>query len=153
LPPELPPYGYPWLEILGGARPHRPVRDFELRAPKSTKKSPPLHKVPIAQGFPLTNFSIIDLLSNLDAQTGEHTDLDFRGNGLEVLSSFPLPIKETLGFNLRRLQDGERPACQFRPMPSVGPGIFELKDQDESTWYRVIYLTEGDGRHLCSALL
>ena len=26
-------------------------------------------------------------------------------------------------------------------MPSVGPGIFELKDQDESTWYRIIYLT------------
>jgi phage-related protein len=76
---------------------------------------------------------------------GEHTDLDFRGNSLEVLSSFPLPIKETFGFNLRRLQNGERPACQFRPMPSVGPGIFELKDQDESTWYRVIYLTRVMG--------
>jgi phage-related protein len=30
-------------------------------------------------------------------------------------------------------------------MPSVGPGIFELKDQDESTWYRVTYLTRVMG--------
>ena len=25
-------------------------------------------------------------------------------------------------------------------MPSIAPGVFELKDSDESTWYRLIYL-------------
>jgi phage-related protein len=25
-------------------------------------------------------------------------------------------------------------------MSSVGPGVFELRDQDERAWYRVIYL-------------
>jgi phage-related protein len=30
-------------------------------------------------------------------------------------------------------------------MPSVGPGVFELKDQDESTWYRVMYLAKVMG--------
>jgi phage-related protein len=76
---------------------------------------------------------------------GEHTGLDFRGDSLEVLSSFPLPVKETFGFNLRRLQNGEPVACEVRPMPSVGPGVFELKDQDESTWYRVMYLAKVMG--------
>ncbi len=27
-----------------------------------------------------------------------------------------------------------------RPMPSIGRGVFELKDADESAWYRMIYL-------------
>jgi len=26
-------------------------------------------------------------------------------------------------------------------MSSVGPGVFELRDQDERAWYRVIYLS------------
>jgi phage-related protein len=76
---------------------------------------------------------------------GEYTDLDFRGDSLEVLSSFPLAVKETFGFNLRRLQNGEPAVCDVRPMPSVGPGVFELKDQDESTWYRVMYLAKVMG--------
>jgi phage-related protein len=76
---------------------------------------------------------------------GEHADIDFRGNSLEVLSSFPLPVKETLGFNLRRLQNGEVPECAFRPMPSVGSGVFELKSQDERAWYRLMYLARVKG--------
>jgi len=27
-------------------------------------------------------------------------------------------------------------------MPSVGPKVYELKDGDEKTWYRLIYLSE-----------
>ena len=30
-------------------------------------------------------------------------------------------------------------------MESVGPGVWELKEQDEKTWYRVLYLTKIDG--------
>jgi phage-related protein len=26
-------------------------------------------------------------------------------------------------------------------LPSIGPGVFELRDQDERTWYRVVYLS------------
>ena len=26
-------------------------------------------------------------------------------------------------------------------MPSVGPGVFELRDQDQRAWYRVVYLS------------
>jgi phage-related protein len=75
------------------------------------------------------------------SKTGQSTDLDFRGDSKEVLSAFPHDVKATFGFNLRRLQNGERLSCEFRPMPSVGPGVFELKDQDERTRYRLLYLT------------
>ena len=30
-------------------------------------------------------------------------------------------------------------------MPSVGPGVVELKEQDEHTWYRVMYLARVMG--------
>lgn len=75
-------------------------------------------------------------------ELGEKADQDFRGDSLDVLSSFPLPIKETFGSNLRRLQNGEVPTCDIRPMPSVGLGVLELKDSDEHTWYRIMYLTK-----------
>ncbi len=58
----------------------------------------------------------------------------------EVLSSFPETAKYNLGFDLRLLQQGQEPT-DYRPMSSVGPGVFELRDQDERTWYRVIYLS------------
>ena len=57
-----------------------------------------------------------------------------------MLSSFPETAKYNLGFDLRLLQQGQQPT-DYRPMSSVGPGVFELRDQDERTWYRVIYLS------------
>jgi phage-related protein len=30
-------------------------------------------------------------------------------------------------------------------MSSVGPGVFELRDQDERAWYRAIYLSRVHG--------
>jgi phage-related protein len=53
-------------------------------------------------------------------------------------------VKYNLGFDLRLLQQGQQPT-DYRPMSSVGPGVFELWDQDERTWYRVIYLSKVRG--------
>ena len=64
----------------------------------------------------------------------------WEGNSKEVLSSFPVAVKQNLGFDLRLLQQGQVPT-DYRPMSSVGPGVFELRDQDERSWYRVIYLS------------
>ena len=50
----------------------------------------------------------------------------------------------TLGFSLRQLQHGRNPRCQVRSMPSVGQGVWELKEGDERTWYRVMYLSVVD---------
>jgi phage-related protein len=56
------------------------------------------------------------------------------------MSSFPDTPKKNLGFDLRLLQQGQQPT-DYRPMASVGPGVFELRDQDDRAWYRVIYLS------------
>lgn len=68
----------------------------------------------------------------------------WEGNSKEVISSFPDAAKVNLGFDLRLLQQGQQP-MDNRPMSSVGFGVFELRDQDERAWYRVIYLSRVRG--------
>jgi phage-related protein len=64
----------------------------------------------------------------------------WEGDSKEVLQSFPDGVRQNLGFQLWQLQQGERPA-DYRPLPSIGTGVFELRDQDERAWYRVVYLS------------
>lgn len=64
----------------------------------------------------------------------------WEGDSREVLRTFPEEVTQNLGFELWQLQRGERPR-DYRPLPSVGPGVFELRDQDERAWYRVVYLS------------
>jgi phage-related protein len=69
-------------------------------------------------------------------------ELHFEGDSLEVLSAFPIEVKQALGFALRQLQIGREPTCQTRSMNSIGSGVYELKESDERTWYRAIYLSK-----------
>jgi len=64
----------------------------------------------------------------------------WEGDSKAVISSFPAEAKQNLGFQLRLLPQGQRPT-DYRAMSSIGPGVFELRDQDERAWYRVIYLS------------
>lgn len=64
----------------------------------------------------------------------------WEGDSKEVISSFPEQARQNLGFQLRLLQLGQQPN-DYRPMSTIGPGVFELRDQDERAWYRVIYLS------------
>ena len=64
----------------------------------------------------------------------------WEGDSLEVISNFPDPVKQNLGYQLRLLQKGERPT-DYRPVTSIGSGVFELREQDKRAWYRVIYLS------------
>lgn len=68
----------------------------------------------------------------------------WEGDSREVISSFPDAAKYNLGFDLRLLQQGQQPT-DYRPMTSVGQGVFELRDQDGRAWYRVIYLSRVRG--------
>ena len=69
-----------------------------------------------------------------------HATVVWEGDSRDVLSDFPESVKQNLGFQLWQLQQGERPS-DSRPLPSIGRGVFELRDQDERAWYRVIYLS------------
>jgi len=65
----------------------------------------------------------------------------WEGDSLDILKAWPRDIQRDIGFSLRNLQEGDRPALAARPMQSIGQGAFELKAEDESKWYRVIYLS------------
>lgn len=49
-------------------------------------------------------------------------------------------MREDFGNSLREMQWGQSPTLNVRPMQSIGKGVFELKDSDDNTWYRLVYL-------------
>lgn len=65
--------------------------------------------------------------------------LRFLGNSLECLREFPEDVRHDAGYQLEQVQRG-KPAKDFKPMPSVGTGVEELRVADGSGTYRVIYL-------------
>lgn len=75
-----------------------------------------------------------------DAEKPPDAAIAWEGDSKEVISAFPDEVKQNLGFQLRLLQQGEQPT-DYRPMPSIGSGVFELREQDARSWYRVIYLS------------
>jgi phage-related protein len=74
------------------------------------------------------------------AEKAKLAAIAWEGDSREILRRFPQKVMHNLGFDLWRLQLGERPS-DYRPLSSVGPGVFELRDQDERAWYRVVYLS------------
>lgn len=70
--------------------------------------------------------------------------VDFCGNALDELRSFPEVARRAAGFQIDRLQRGYDPD-DWKPMPSVGKGVREVRIRDEAGVFRVIYLAKlGD---------
>ncbi len=68
-------------------------------------------------------------------------EISWEGNSLKVLKDFPIEVRQNIGADLRRLQSGGIP-LDFKPMKSIGKGVFELRDSDVAGWYRCIYLSK-----------
>jgi len=66
--------------------------------------------------------------------------VSWEGDSLEVLRAWPKGIREDFGVALGEMQEGFPPMLAVRPMPSIAPSVFELKDGDAAKWYRMIYL-------------
>ena len=66
--------------------------------------------------------------------------VSWEGDSWKVLKSWPKAIQWDFGNSLREMQYGRAAKLQVRPMQSIGSGVFELKDADEKTWYRMVYL-------------
>lgn len=64
----------------------------------------------------------------------------FLGDSLNRLRSFPDDVRRDAGYQLDRVQHGLQPS-DFRPMPSIGPGVEEIRMRDESGAFRVVYTT------------
>ena len=58
---------------------------------------------------------------------------------------FSLVARLNAGFLLRRLQSGESLSLpNSRPMPNIGPGCHELRINDKSVTWRIVYRVDTD---------
>lgn len=71
-------------------------------------------------------------------------EIAWLGDSREVLRAFPTAVQQDLGYALYQVQLGQMPP-DSKPMRTVGPGVYELRDQDERAWYRVFYLKKIAG--------
>ena len=85
-------------------------------------------------------FAVIVVPVGDELEKSKLATVAWEGDSREVLRSFPTEVTQNLGFQLWQLQQGERPT-DYRSLPSVGAGVFELRDQDERARYRVVYLS------------
>jgi phage-related protein len=63
----------------------------------------------------------------------------FCGDSLSRLRQFPESARHDPGYQLELVQRGEQPK-DFKPMPSIGKGVEELRVCNVSGTYRVIYI-------------
>ena len=62
----------------------------------------------------------------------------FLGDSLKRLREFPADAKQDKGYQLDKVQNGQQPD-DFKPMPSVGKGVEEIRVRDEMGIYRTIF--------------
>lgn len=63
----------------------------------------------------------------------------FLGSALADLRAFPEPARRTAGHQLDRVQRGLEPD-DWKPLPSVGPGVREVRVREQGDAFRVVYL-------------
>lgn len=62
----------------------------------------------------------------------------FLGDSLKRLREFSEDAKQDAGYQIDKVQHGGQPD-DFKPMPSIGKGVEEIRVWDDSGTYRVIY--------------
>jgi phage-related protein len=66
--------------------------------------------------------------------------LEFVASSLDDLRAFPAEARQAAGHELWQVQSGLSPS-DFRPMPAIGPGVFEIRVHRAGEW-RVIYVAK-----------
>jgi phage-related protein len=64
--------------------------------------------------------------------------IEFHGQSLDAIRSFPAVAKREAGQQLDRVQRGLDP-IDWKPMPSIGKGVREIRIRQQGQ-YRVIYI-------------
>ena len=64
--------------------------------------------------------------------------LRFLGDSLERLREFPRDVRYDVGRQIDKVQRGQQPD-DFKPMPSIGKGVEEIRVRDATGTFRVIY--------------
>src|SRR6185436_3305278 len=77
--------------------------------------------------------------------------LFFVGTSRRDLAAFPESARRRAGYELFMVQVGRQPT-DFKPMPSVGSGAYELRVRDEAGAFRLIYVAKfEDAVHVLHA--
>ena len=76
----------------------------------------------------------------------------WQSSWLKILQSFPEQVRRDVGVELMKVQGGLNPV-DWKPMPSVGQGVREIRDRYRSH-YRVFYIAEfSDPIYVLSAFI
>jgi len=65
----------------------------------------------------------------------------FLGSSLADLRRFPASVQQDMGRQINRVQKGLEP-LDFKPMSSVGAGVYEVRVRDLSGAFRVLYISK-----------
>lgn len=66
-------------------------------------------------------------------------DVIWLGSSKADWDTFPAPVQDLAGYQLDKVQRGLEPS-DWKPMPTVGPGVCELRIRDAAGAFRAIYL-------------
>ncbi|MEJ2631586.1 MAG: type II toxin-antitoxin system RelE/ParE family toxin [Acidihalobacter sp.] len=67
--------------------------------------------------------------------------VEFRGSALDDLRAFPPDAKREAGHQLDQVQNGRDPD-DWKPMPSIGRGVREIRIRDAAGAFRVVYVAK-----------
>ncbi len=65
--------------------------------------------------------------------------LEWARPALDAARALPVGVRRELGFQLSRVQEGQ-PPDDFKPMNTVGPGVFEIRVRDGGRAFRSFYV-------------
>jgi phage-related protein len=69
---------------------------------------------------------------------GAKSRIRWEGSSNQEIRGWPEDVRQNIGAELQRLEDREKP-LDSRSMGSSLPGVSELRDEDGSFWYRLLY--------------
>ena len=67
--------------------------------------------------------------------------IEFRGSALDDLRAFPTTSRREAGHQLDQVQHGIEPD-DWKPMPTIGQGVREIRIRDSSGAFRIIYVAK-----------
>ena len=67
--------------------------------------------------------------------------VEFRGSAQDDLRAFPVGARREAGYQLDQVQQGLEPD-DWKPMPTIGSGVREIRIRDAAGAFRVIYVAK-----------
>lgn len=67
--------------------------------------------------------------------------VEFLGGALDDLRAFPVSARREAGHQIDQVQQGGEPD-DWKPMPTIGPGVREIRIRDAAGAFRVIYVAK-----------